>query len=177
MQTLSHPTIGVLIHGVTRHEFSRPEVSVMLLRSDLAQYGQVGPPIDVTQTLLNALLGARQQAAEGDESKAHRGLLTFIGVFLDAITIDPENPPRWFPELCDALLADGYELRWRGKAARQVQTGSMRFLVNGQVAVPGGGQLKVPTPRVDHLSFRAVPPRARASRMRYESPAVTTTFA
>ena len=133
MQTLSHPTIGVLIHGVTRHEFSRPEVSVMLLRSDLAQYGQVGPPIDVTQTLLNALLGARQQAAEGDESKAHRGLLTFIGVFLDAITIDPENPPRWFPELCDALLADGYELRWRGKAARQVQTGSMRFLMPSDV--------------------------------------------
>ena len=46
--------------------------------------------------------------------------------------------------------------------------------VNGQVAVPAGGQLKVPTPRVDHLSFRAVPPRARAWRMRYESPAVTT---
>ncbi len=38
--------------------------------------------------------------------------------------------------------------------------------VNGQVAVPAGGQLKVPTPRVDHLSFRAVPPRARAWRMR-----------
>ena len=52
-----------------------------------------------------------------------------------------------------------------------------RTLVNGQVAVPAGGQLKVPTPRVDYLSFRAVPPRARAWRMRYESPAVTTTFA
>ncbi len=49
--------------------------------------------------------------------------------------------------------------------------------VNGQVAVPGGGQLKVPTPRVDHFLFRAVPPRARASRMRNESPAVTTTLA
>src|SRR5260370_16165510 len=47
-------------------------------------------------------------------------------------------------------------------------------VVNGQVAVPAGGQLKVPTPRVDHLSFRAVPPRARAWRMRYESPAVST---
>ena len=49
--------------------------------------------------------------------------------------------------------------------------------VNGQVAVPSGGQLKVPTPRADHFLFRALPPRARASRMRYESPAVTTTFA
>jgi hypothetical protein len=129
MQTLSHPTVGVLIHAITRHEFSRPEISVMLLRSDLAQYGQADPLSDVTQTLLNALIGAREQAAEWNESKAHRGLLTFIGLFLEAITIDPENPPRWFPELCDALLADGYELRWEGKAARHVQTGSTRFLM------------------------------------------------
>ena len=38
--------------------------------------------------------------------------------------------------------------------------------VNGQVAVPGGGQLRVPTPRADHFLVRVVPPRARASRMR-----------
>ena len=38
--------------------------------------------------------------------------------------------------------------------------------VNGQVAVPAGGQLKVPTPRVDQVLFRVVPPLARASRMR-----------
>jgi hypothetical protein len=38
--------------------------------------------------------------------------------------------------------------------------------VNGQVTVPAGGQLKVPTPRVDHFLFRVVPPRARAWRMR-----------
>jgi hypothetical protein len=31
---------------------------------------------------------------------------------------------------------------------------SARCRVNGQVAVPAGGQLKVPTPRVDHLSFQ-----------------------
>ena len=40
------------------------------------------------------------------------------------------------------------------------------FRGNGQVAVPAGGQLKVPTPRVDHFLFRVVPPRARAWRMR-----------
>lgn len=39
-------------------------------------------------------------------------------------------------------------------------------IVNGQVAVPTGGQLKVPTSRVDHLLVRVVPPRARAWRMR-----------
>jgi hypothetical protein len=38
--------------------------------------------------------------------------------------------------------------------------------VNGQVAVPAGGQVKVPTPRVDQVLFRVVPPLARASRMR-----------
>jgi DNA-binding XRE family transcriptional regulator len=38
--------------------------------------------------------------------------------------------------------------------------------VNGQVAVPGGGQVKVPTPRADYFLFRVVPPRARAWRMR-----------
>src|SRR6266851_9152877 len=37
--------------------------------------------------------------------------------------------------------------------------------VNGQFAVPAGGQLKVPTPRADHFLVRTVPPRARAWRM------------
>lgn len=40
--------------------------------------------------------------------------------------------------------------------------------VNGQVTVtvPGGSQLKVSTPQVDHFLVRVVPPRARAWRMR-----------
>ena len=38
--------------------------------------------------------------------------------------------------------------------------------VNGQVAVPAGGQVKVPTPRVDQVLFRVVPFLALASRMR-----------
>ena len=42
----------------------------------------------------------------------------------------------------------------------------VRFAVNGQVVVPAGGQLKVPTPRVDQRRFVAVPPFVRASRMR-----------
>ena len=40
------------------------------------------------------------------------------------------------------------------------------LVVNGQVAVPGGGQLKVPTPRVDQVLFKVVPFLALASRMR-----------
>ena len=38
--------------------------------------------------------------------------------------------------------------------------------VNGQVVVPAGGQVKVPTPRVDQVLFRVVPFLALASRMR-----------
>src|SRR5258707_9062944 len=64
-----------------------------------------------------------------------------------------------------------------GRVVLDLRVPGRRRLVNGQVAVPGGGQLKGPTPRVDHFLFRVVPPRARAWRMRYESPAVTTTFA
>jgi hypothetical protein len=44
--------------------------------------------------------------------------------------------------------------------------GSLDGHVNGQVAVPGGGQVKVPTPRVDQVLFKAVPPLALAWRMR-----------
>ena len=39
-------------------------------------------------------------------------------------------------------------------------------IVNGQVFVPAGGQVKVPAPRVDQVLFRVVPPLALASRMR-----------
>ena len=42
----------------------------------------------------------------------------------------------------------------------------LRDLVNGQVFVPAGGQVKVPAPRVDQVLFKVVPPLARASRMR-----------
>ncbi len=38
--------------------------------------------------------------------------------------------------------------------------------VNGQVTVPAGGQEKVPTPRVDQVLARVVPPLALAWRMR-----------
>jgi len=38
--------------------------------------------------------------------------------------------------------------------------------VNGQVFVPAGGQVKVPTPRVDQVLFKVVPFLALASRMR-----------
>ncbi len=49
--------------------------------------------------------------------------------------------------------------------------------VNGQVAVPTGGHLKVPTLRVAQVRLvRRLLSCARASRMRNDSPSVTTTW-
>jgi hypothetical protein len=41
-----------------------------------------------------------------------------------------------------------------------------KIVVNGQVEVPAGGQLKVPTPRVNQLGLGRPPVRARACFMR-----------
>lgn len=51
-------------------------------------------------------------------------------------------------ELCATLISD--------------VAAHTRVLVNGQVAVSAGGQLKVPTPRVDQFLVKVGPPRARA---------------
>src|SRR5262249_29159655 len=64
------------------------------------------------------------------------------------------------------LNSDGAGLGCRPQYAVVLTNRRIPPDVNGQVAVPVGGQLKVPTPRVDHRLFRRVPPRARASRMR-----------
>jgi hypothetical protein len=67
---------------------------------------------------------------------------------------------RWCP--CIKSTTSGRE---RGLEIPWPQT-SRAPIVNGQVAVPAGGQLKVPTPRVDQVLFRLVPPLALAWRIR-----------
>ena len=65
-----------------------------------------------------------------------------------------------------------------GRRALPTQRGppTKRF-VNGQVAVPTGGHLKVPTLRVAQVRLvRRLLSCARASRMRNDSPSVTTTW-
>src|SRR6266487_5413671 len=52
-----------------------------------------------------------------------------------------------------------------GGLVSRLQGGPNSLAVNGQVAVPGGGQLKVPTPRAGHFLCRAFPPRSRAWRI------------
>ena len=58
----------------------------------------------------------------------------------------------------------GADLRRRQEAADPATR--HRAHVNGQVVVPAGGQVKVPTPRVDQLVVAAPGCRVRASRMR-----------
>lgn len=48
---------------------------------------------------------------------------------------------------------------------RQVAHGKGLPVVNGQVNVPTGGQVEVPTPRADYFCFRVVPPSCLAWRI------------
>jgi hypothetical protein len=55
----------------------------------------------------------RDQAEQGDQ-RAHRGLLTFVRLLVEARVDDPVHPRPAvrFDELREALLGDGYELHW-----------------------------------------------------------------
>ena len=55
---------------------------------------------------------------------------------------------------------------WRIDALGRLACPQCQQNVNGQVFVPAGGQVKVPTPRVDQVLFRVVPFLALAWRMR-----------
>jgi hypothetical protein len=67
-----------------------------------------------------------------------------------------------FPEVAsvDQLARGGVTAWWHGPVIAGCAA------VNGQVFVPAGGQVKVPTPRVDQVLFKVVPFLALASRMR-----------
>jgi hypothetical protein len=110
--------------------------------------------------------------------------LGFDARFDEAVGQEQSNPGAaafTFADIADRLSAAGYgghadALRRRALQAYNaagrcsdaawLHTRIVAEAVNGQVAVPGGGQLKVPTPRVDQVLFRVVPPLARAWRMR-----------
>jgi hypothetical protein len=107
-QTLSSPTLAVLIKiaiGPTMKE-----INTSLLAANLDRFITVTSSKEsLVQTVL---LAARKAAEEGDKD-AHRGLLAFAKeqtrLFLPPSQHGPES--QLF-QLKDALLADGYELRW-----------------------------------------------------------------
>jgi tRNA (Thr-GGU) A37 N-methylase len=86
-----------------------------------------------------------------------------IGMTLSKVTaIDGmEIYFEWLDFVDGTPVIDLKRYSWRWECAL-----STRRFVNGQVFVPAGGQVKVPTSRVDQVLFRVVPPLALASRMR-----------
>jgi hypothetical protein len=71
------------------------------------------------------------------------------------------SPQRWADPRAQLLTGEAWE------AAKSPALNALGLPdVNGQVVVPAGGQVKVPTPRVDQLLLAAPSWRVRASRMR-----------
>jgi hypothetical protein len=64
------------------------------------------------EILRSRLLGARDYAEAYSGAEARLALLTFIRMLVERTVGDPETAWPWFRPLCEALLADGYELTW-----------------------------------------------------------------
>lgn len=105
MQTLSNPTLGLLL-GWANESFRRDELPTLMMRCDLVDPTQ-GP---VVWTLPDRLIAARH-AAEGGDRQAHRKLLRFAQLTIDKRADHPQGmSPRHLEDLRDTLLADGYQV-------------------------------------------------------------------
>jgi hypothetical protein len=112
MNTLSDPTVGHLTQAAAEG-FTARQLRNKMLTADVEQYA----PYDDDQQAPNKmdlvrprLRGAQKAARQGD-ARAHRALLDFTRMVFETVTV-PDHPPHWFGELREALLADGYEVRW-----------------------------------------------------------------
>lgn len=116
---LSEPTLGVLIEAGKR--LTADYLKTLLLKAGI-HYSETK---DYTkdELLRWRLLRARGEANDGDQS-ALRGLLKFATEVVQQRVPNPEDPPPWFDELCDDLLADGYELTWEGTPPRTIGSSS-----------------------------------------------------
>ena len=110
MSTLSEPTLGLLIE-IADKVFTRSDLETLLMRSELRQYGQGGS--NKAELLRSPFLSARFEAEQGDQT-AHRALLRFVVLLLEKRVGNPElpSPDVRLDELREALLADGYQMRW-----------------------------------------------------------------
>jgi hypothetical protein len=111
MRVLSDPTLGLVVEVAAR-QFSDEELRTLLMRADLWQYS--GVKRKRQELVRDHLLSARDYADEyGSQMQDVRlALLTFIRMIVERTVRDPTSAPTWFGELCEALLADGYELTW-----------------------------------------------------------------
>lgn len=109
MSGLSEPTLGLLIEASQR--LTGSDLKTVLLKAGI-HYSETTD--NNKQDLVRwRLLRARDEALDGDDGAA-RGLLRFAVEVIQRTVSNPDEPPRWFQELRDALLADGYELTWDG---------------------------------------------------------------
>jgi hypothetical protein len=113
MNTLTDSTVGHLAYAA-QETFTGPQLRNTMLKAAIEQYA---PPNAPTQTLVKLdlvqprLRGAQRAAQDGD-SRAHKALLDFTRIVVESIP-DPNQPPDWFGELREALLADGCAVVWK----------------------------------------------------------------
>lgn len=110
MNTLSEPTLAILISagGHWSESPTKEDLKTLLSRVGIPNRG---PDATKQAILRRALLPARERAEDGDK-QAHKSLLEFVRRFVERKCPDPGNPPAWLEEFTDALLVDGYQLRW-----------------------------------------------------------------
>jgi hypothetical protein len=125
---VSEPTIGTLIEAGQR--LTADHLKTLLLKAGI-HYRETKDP-NKQELLRWRLLRARDDAYKGDETAA-RGLLTFATELVQHSVMNPEAAPPWFGELCDALLADGYELTWEGTPTRTIGSGYTTFVERGNI--------------------------------------------
>jgi hypothetical protein len=128
MNGLSDPTLGMLVEA--GQYLTASHLKTLLLKAGI--FYRDTQDDDKQQLVRWRLLRARDEARDGDETAA-RGLLRFATELVQKTVGNPEEPPTWFGELRDDLLADGYELAWDGTPSRTVGTGSTRFGIRGTI--------------------------------------------
>ncbi|WP_431883800.1 hypothetical protein [Micromonospora gifhornensis] len=111
MQTLSDPTLGLLVEIASGKRFSASDLTTLLMKANVNRYGHLDS--NKQELVRSRLVGARDAVTEAGDSDAHRGLLAFVKFVVERAVKDPEDPPLWFDPLREALLADGYELSWQ----------------------------------------------------------------
>jgi hypothetical protein len=112
MRVLSDPTLGLVVE-IAADYFSDSDLKTLLMRADLWQYGEGKGRGNKQELVRSSLLAARDHAEEyGDTDDVRRALLTFIRMIVERTVRNPADTWPWFPELREALLADGYELTW-----------------------------------------------------------------
>lgn len=112
VNTLSHPTLGLLIDLSTEAPFRNEHLWTVMLRCGFLR--DVGAGGDIASVLANSVMSTHAAAKAGD-AQAHRNLLLFARLIAEKRTNHPPHiSEREESELFEALLADGYELSWEG---------------------------------------------------------------